>query len=44
MLIWSDARLTEKIGDAHGRGYRLEVHAIGDRAVESVPHQNSPKK
>ena len=36
MLIQSDDSLAEKIGDAHGRGYRLEVHAIGDRAAESV--------
>jgi predicted amidohydrolase YtcJ len=36
VLIQSDAELAAKIRDAKGQGYRLEIHAIGDRAAASV--------
>lgn len=36
VLIQPDDELAAKIVDAKAQGYRLEIHAIGDRAAESV--------
>jgi len=36
ILVLSQEQLNEQVNLAHQKGYRLEVHAIGDRAAESV--------
>lgn len=36
VLIETDDDMKLKIQQAHDRGYRLEIHAIGDRAAEQV--------
>jgi len=36
VLIHPLDELTEKVRTAHQQGYQLEVHAIGDRALETV--------
>lgn len=36
ILYDSDKEMTEKVRQAHANGYRVEVHAIGDRAVAQV--------
>uniref|UniRef100_K3XA87 Amidohydrolase 3 domain-containing protein n=1 Tax=Globisporangium ultimum (strain ATCC 200006 / CBS 805.95 / DAOM BR144) TaxID=431595 RepID=K3XA87_GLOUD len=36
ILMDSDADLIKKVSDANADGYRLEIHAIGDRAAEQV--------
>ena len=36
ILLHSDAELTSQIEDAHLHGFRVEIHAIGDRAAEQV--------
>ncbi|EQC39539.1 hypothetical protein SDRG_02976 [Saprolegnia diclina VS20] len=38
VLMESDASMLHKIQVAHAAGYRLEVHAIGDRAAAQVLH------
>ncbi|GLE05432.1 hypothetical protein PINS_up014445 [Pythium insidiosum] len=36
ILFSSQEELTKQVADAHSAGYRLEIHAIGDRAAEQV--------
>ncbi|CAH0519820.1 unnamed protein product [Peronospora belbahrii] len=36
ILMNSDEDLVKKISDANNAGYRVEIHAIGDRAAEQV--------
>lgn len=36
LLIHTPQALTAKVASAHGKGYQVEVHAIGDRAMEAV--------
>ncbi|POM67032.1 hypothetical protein PHPALM_17032 [Phytophthora palmivora] len=36
ILMNSDEGLAKKISDANNAGYRVEIHAIGDRAAEQV--------
>ncbi|KAJ0405591.1 hypothetical protein ATCC90586_000368 [Pythium insidiosum] len=36
ILFNSDEELKKQVADAHSAGYRLEIHAIGDRAAEQV--------
>ncbi|KAF1321904.1 Metal-dependent amidohydrolase 3, partial [Globisporangium splendens] len=36
ILMDSDGDLIKKVSDANADGYRLEIHAIGDRAAEQV--------
>lgn len=36
LLLQTQEELNEMVKDANGQGYRLEIHAIGDRAAESV--------
>lgn len=36
MLVWSAAELEAMVSAAKAQGYRLEIHAIGDRAAEAV--------
>eukprot|EP00644_Phytophthora_capsici_P006352 jgi/Phyca11/12067/fgenesh1_pm.PHYCAscaffold_94_\ len=36
ILMNSDEELVKKISDANDAGYRVEIHAIGDRAAEQV--------